>query len=393
MNQKTRALVVLIAGFVLLGMPGSALSVAWPSVADDLGRNLGDLGVLTVVTGTGYALVSVMSGSITKRMSAGLVLVGGAVAAAVGLGVYSFADGWGWFVVGAIPIGIAGGALDSIGNAYVAVRHGARPMGLIHAAFGFGSMLAPLFMTALVALGMSWRVGFMGLAVAQLALAVAMFVVASVIRMPMEGHKDRPVRGGSTVLLGASVWTFFIYAGMEGSTGFWAYTLLTEGQGVSVGVAGVAIAAHWAALFVSRLLLGILGDRIPPRSTVTASGIGIVVGLSLLWWNPTTPIAIAGLVLAGFANGPVFPLEVTLTRRRFGEAYTPWAVGYQLSAATVAIAIVPAVIGILVNLSGPAVIGAALVVLSLIVLVSLEGLRVISVRSEAVGLAEPAHTR
>jgi len=241
-------------------------------------------------------------------------------------------------------------------------------------------------MTGLLAIGLSWRAGFAALAVLQLTLAVGFLLVGSTIRMPMEGISEGPRRAGSRSLLGLSVWTFFIYAGVEGSTGFWAFTLLTEGQGISDKVAGLAVAAHWGALFVSRLLLGIVGDRIDPNRTVTVSTAGIVVGLALMWWDPTSIVSIVGLVLAGFANGPVFPLEVTLTAGRFGDEYTPWAVGYQLSAATFSIAIVPAIIGFAVNRNGALVIGVMLMVLAVVMFVSVEALRLASRReAERVG--------
>jgi fucose permease len=378
MSSRTRLIVVLAYGFALLGMPGSALGVAWPSMAEDLARSLGDLGILTAVTGAGYAVVSLASGSLTKRIPAGALLVAAAVAAGVSLVIYAGADGWVWFVLASIPLGMAGGAIDAVGNAFVAVNRGAKAMGIIHAAFGFGAMIAPLMITALVALGLSWRSGFGILAGGEFILAVAYLTIASQVRMPMEGRKEKPVRLGRKRLLSLSVWTFFIYTGVEGSTGFWAFTLLVEGQGMDATVAGLAVAMHWGALFVSRLILGVVGDRMPYNATLTVSTGGIVVGLALVWWNPAVWVSIFGLVLAGFASGPIFPLEMLLTPRRFGSEFTPWAVGYQLSAAVAAIAVVPGAIGILVNAYDPLVIGPVLVVTALVMSVSVEVLRIMT---------------
>lgn len=388
-TARTRAIVVLIYAFVLLGMPGSALSVVWPSVADDLSRSLGDLGIITLAMGLAYGAVSMASGRLTSRFPASRLLLAAAVSSAVSLTVFAVADSWMWIVAAAVPLGMSGGAIDSIGNGFVAVKEDSSVMGFIHAAFGFGSMVAPLVMTGLLAAGLSWRMGFAAFAVLQLILAVGFFVVGSTIRMPMEGSSEKPHRSGSRSLLGLSVWTFFIYAGVEGSTGFWAFTLLTEGQGISDKIAGLAVAAHWGALFVSRLLLGIVGDRVDPNRTVAIAAAGIVGGLALMWWDPTSIVSIFGLVLAGFANGPVFPLEIVLTARRFGDEYTPWAVGYQLSAATFSIAIVPAIIGIAVNRNGALAIGAMLSVLAVVMFVSIEALRLAS-RSEAVAIGADA---
>jgi fucose permease len=376
MTSRTRSIVILAYSFVLLGMPGSALGVAWPSMAEDLARDLGDLGILTAVTGGSYAAVSLASGSLTKRIPAGTLLVAAAAAAGISLAVYAGADGFVWFVLASIPLGMAGGAIDAVGNAFVAVSRGAKSMGIIHAAFGFGAMIAPLMITALIALGLSWRSGFGILAGGEFILAVALLTIASQIRMPMEGRKQKPIRFGRKRLLSFSLWAFFIYAGVEGSTGFWAFTLLVEGQGMDATIAGIAVAMHWGALFVSRLVLGVVGDRMPYNATLTVSVVGIVLGLALLWWNPAGWVAIFGLVLAGFASGPVFPLQMLLTPRRFGSEFTPWAVGYQLSAAIAAIAVIPGAIGILVNEYGPLVIGPVLVVMALIMSVSVEVLRI-----------------
>jgi len=383
MVSRTRTIVVLVYGFVILGMPGSALGVAWPSMANDLTRSLGDLGILTLVMGASYALVSLAIGPLTKRFPAGAMLVAAAGLAGIGLVVFAGAEEWVWLVVASVPLGLAGGTIDAVGNAFVAVKRGPRAMGLIHAGFGFGAMLAPLMIAALFALGASWRWGFVVLAVGEFILALAYLSIAPGVRMPMEGRRERPVRRGRKRLLGISVWTFFIYAGVEGSTGFWAFTFLVEGQGMAATVAGLAVAAHWGALFVSRLVLGFVGHRIELNSTIAVSAGGIVVGLGLMWWNPAVWVSIAGLVLAGFASGPVFPLEILLTSERFGSEFTPWAVGFQLSAATAAIAIIPALIGFLVNIYGPLVIGPVLFILAGVMFASVEILRIASRRDLA----------
>ena len=389
MTSRTRSLVVLILGFALLGMPGAALGVAWPSMASDLGRALGDLGLLTIATGLSYAAVSFGIGALTRRLPAGRLLAVAAAAAAVGLAVYAVSGSWWWTLLASVPLGASGGVIDSIGNAFVAVTRGPRAMGAIHAAFGFGAMIAPLLITSLVALGASWRVGFAMIAVAEVVLAGAFISVRSAIRMPSEGTKGRPARIGSRRIVGMSVWVFFIYVGVEGSTSLWAFTLLTEGQGVSVVVAGYAVAAHWGALFASRLLLTLFGDRLEPNRTITASVVLITVSLSLVWWNPAVWVTVSGLVLAGFANGPVFPFEMLLTPGRVGAEFTPWLVGYQLSAATLSIAIVPALIGLLVNVRGPLVIAPVLVVLGAATAVSTEALRRLSAREVALAPGAP----
>ena len=381
--RRPTPLAALLVGFVLLGMPGAALGVAWPDMAESFGRNLGDLAVISVVSGVAYGTMSLAGGRLTQRFSAGRLMVLGAASAVFALAIIALADSFWWAVAAAVPLGFSGGAIDAIGNGYFAVFRGARAMGAIHAAYGLGAAIAPFYLTWLIANGVSWRIGFASLAVAEVALVVLMALVASEIRMPMEGRTDRPVRWGRKRLLGLSVWTFFIYSGVELSIGAWAFTLLSEGQMISVAIAGTAVSLHWVALFASRLLLSYLGDRLPANLTIGVSAVGVLVGVGLVWWNPYAAVTVAGLVIAGFFSGPIFPLETTLTSARFGAEYAPWAVGYQLGGATFSVAVFPLLIGYMVNTRGPLAIAPILFVISILLLVSVEALRVASERERS----------
>jgi fucose permease len=358
-------------------------------VADEFGRQLGDLGLIVLVIGLAYAAASSSIGRLSRFVSARTLLIVAAGLGASSLAAFSVSDVWAVLVVAAIPLGISGGIIDAVGNGFVASNESARVMGFIHAAFALGAMLAPLLIAVIAVLGGSWRTGFAILALAETLLALGFWFWAGPVRLPMEGRRDAPRRFGSPLLLGLSVWVFFAYAAVEGNTGLWAFTLLTEGQGAGDAIAGLAVAAHWGALFASRLLLGFAGDRVDANRTIGVSTVGIVLGLVLLWWHPSTAVAVAGLILAGFASGPVFPLEMLLTPARFGTEYTGHVAGYQLAAATASIAVTPAIIGWIVNQWGPLTIGGSLVVLGVITAVSVEILRWRSDRERPASEATP----
>jgi hypothetical protein len=54
------------------------------------------------------------------------------------------------------------------------------------------------------------------------------------------------------------------------------------------------------------------------------------------------------LVVTGLALAPIFPLLMTGTPARLGSDFAPWAVGYQLAAATAGAAAIPGGLGALV---------------------------------------------
>ncbi len=376
MTTKNRLFAVMATSFVLLGMPMAAMGVAWPSAAEDLGRTIGELGLVTFSYGAGYTVSTLVSGELTRRFSTGPLLVVAAFAAAGSLAVLTLTSIWAPFLGAMFLLGVAGGLLDSGVNAYVAVHRGARSMGIIHTGFGLGSAIGPLFVTVLLAAGLSWRIAFASLATADLLLAVAFVTTVGALDRTNRRSGDRPTVDGKGVILGLSVTVFFLYAGVAAGTGAWAFSLLTEGRGISTGIAGLAVAGYWGAMTVSRVALGILGDRIDPRRALTASGTATVASLLVLWIALPPWLGLVALIFSGFAHGSVFPLEMLLTARRFGATYTPWAVGYEIAGANIGVAVVSGGIGLLVSRWDIAAVAPVLFFVSVMLLAAIEALRI-----------------
>ena len=62
-------------------------------------------------------------------------------------------------------------------------------------------------------------------------------------------------------------------------------------------------------------------------------------------FDPFPLSAEIGLLLLGFAVGPIFPLLIATTPARFGDAHAANGVGFQISAAALAQALLPWLIG------------------------------------------------
>jgi fucose permease len=95
----------------------------------------------------------------------------------------------------------------------------------------------------------------------------------------------------------------------------------------------------------------------------------------VLWWSPESWIGAVSLIFAGFAHGPVFPLEMLLTPRRFGAALTATVVGFEIAAANVGGALLPGLMGFAVGLQGLSILPPLLVVNAVVLLAAIEILR------------------
>ncbi len=356
-----RLIVVAFLLFVALGLSQGVLGVAWPSMRLDMSRPLSDLGVLLAIGTGGYFVAGVVSGWLTRRLGVGHLLTATMALGTVSLAGYGVAKSWPLLLVSAIGVGVTGGLIDSVVNSYVALRHGTRTMNLLHASFGIGATAGPILVASTLARGLSWRTAFLVLAVAELVLLVT---VASVRRRWPEASQetgaaaaDHHVGGPIAGLLGL----FFLYVGLELAAGQWAYSLLTEGRGVTEFIAGLWVALYWGGLTGGRLLLGVIGDRIGGRTVLHMSMIGTILGCAIFWWDPAG-LGAFGLPVAGVSLAGIFPTLVALTPSWVGSERAPTVIGYQIAASSVGAASLPWIAGRFIDSAGLESLGPFLVV-------------------------------
>ncbi|HET9516563.1 MAG TPA: MFS transporter [Actinoplanes sp.] len=374
---RTRGSLLLLAylGFVSLGLPDGLLGVGWPSIRDEFAVSTASVGFVLAVGTAGYLAASVAGGFSVARLGVGLLLTVSTLTAAVALIGYALSPTFVVLVCLALLLGLGSGAVDSGLNAYAAVAFGPRHMNWLHAFFGFGVALGPLIMTAVLQAGYSWRWGYVVVAAAQILLAIAfgLRIQSWTARAVGVAAAGAQVRRRATLTLPA-VWvgalSFAVYTGIELGAGLWAFVLLTDGRGLSVGAAGAGVSAYWGALFVGRIVFGVVAERVGSRAVLTTGLVGVVAGTALLALPAPAAVAVAGLVVTGFAAAPVFPLLTLTTADRVGAAHADRAIGLQIAAAGLGGAAVPAGIGAVmqqhgVDWLGPALLGMAVALLVL----------------------------
>lgn len=376
-RRRHIALVILaFVAFVSLGLPDGVLGVAWPSMRHGFGLPVSRLGVLLICGTAGYLTASLSSGPITRHMGVGKLLVWSTTAAGLGLAGLALAPSWWWLLPGMFLGGLGAGGIDAGLNAFAAERFSARMMSWLHACYGIGATLGPLLMTAVLVLGQSWRWGY---AVLALVMGVLAWFFTVTLRLwtadPHEGQADPPAHVRAPFratlrlpLAWLHVGVFWLYCGVEVCAGQLVYTLFTEGRGVRPEVAGPVVAGYWAALTVGRIVFGWLAagwsrDRILRIGTLTAP-----VAVLLIWADLSNGASFAALWLLGFALAPIFPMMVSATPPRMGRAHGPNAVGMQMAAASLGVAILPGVGAVLMRRAGLEAVGAYMLALSLGVL-------------------------
>jgi fucose permease len=443
-------LVLVFVGFVSLGLPDGLLGVAWPSIRQTFGLPLDALGALFFTTVCGYLAASLASGWVVRRTGVGMLLALSALATAVGLLTFALAPAWSAIVLIGVVAGLGGGAIDAGLNSYVALAHSPRLLTWLHACFGIGAAAGPAIMMTVLSAGQPWRVGYAIVGGGQLILGLCFLLTrrqwqprprAPSPRPPSHhepvatpgagaGRSDGASSGPSPRLAPPSadagaqapagslrarsgptatparlerevrplhwhpaVWLsillFLVYTGVETAAGQWAYTLFVEGRAISPQAAGVAVSVYWGALAVGRLLAGLIADRVAPSSLTRWSMAGVLAGAVLIWLNLAPWVSVAGLGLMGLAAAPIFPALIGVTPHRFGAAEAATVIGFQVAAASLGIAGLPALAGVLAARLGLEVIPGLLIFASLLML----GLHEAVLRLTARPVSQPAPAR
>ncbi|MGN9813209.1 MFS transporter [Micromonospora sp. BQ11] len=392
---RPRASLLLLAylAFVSLGLPDGLIGVAWPSMRTDLGVPTEAVGLLLFAGTAGYLTSSVLAGFTLARLGVGRLLAVSTLLASLALTGYASAPHLTLLIGCALVLGLGSGAIDSGLNAYAAGAFGPRHMNWMHAFFGLGVAIGPLIMTGVLSAGLAWRWGYGSVAAAQLALALAFALTVRAWRDrgpaagsapdPAGGELDTaapapavaptlaPVRVRDTLRLPAA-WlgalAFAVYVAIEVAAGLWAFLLLTEGRGMSAAVAGGAVSAYWGSLFVGRVVQGVVAERLGTARILRGSLLGMAVGAGLVAVPGPAWLAVAGLVVVGFAAAPVFPLLTLTTAERVGAAHADRVIGLQIGAAGLGAALVPAGIGVLISRTSVEVLGPTLLVLAVVLL-------------------------
>ena len=373
---RRKAFRTLAFGFIVLGMARTVTGVIWPSVAETFNRPIAQLGLVTLLFGSGYTLSSLLSGRFVARRGIGQILVSAAATALAALAALAVSPSWSVFLFSVAVLGFGGGLVDSATNTYVALGRDARAMGLIHGVFGLGAVGGPLLVTLLLTAGMSWRFAFAALAIAQAAYVLGLWAFArdlSVDAHTESAGKERGLIRDSTAI--ASLAAFFLYAGVGGGAGVWAFTYLTEEVGIAGTASGLVVAAYWGALTASRLAIGAIGDRFDANTLLRWSGAATVGAFCVMWWADAPWLAAMALVFAGFAHGPFFPLEILLTAVRFSADRTAKMVGFEIAAANVGAALLPGLMGVAVGIESLAVIPPILTINACLLWGAIETLR------------------
>jgi fucose permease len=367
-----------LGSFVLLGLPDGMLGTAWPSMRASFGAPVSALGLILLVTTAGSVVVTAFVGPLIRRLGVPALLAVAGLLAALGYTGYAVAPGL-WLVLGvSVLLGVSAGMMDAGLNTAVALTGRQRLLNLLHGAYGVGTALGPLVVTAAILTG-SWRPAYLIQVCLDLAMAALWLrqrrrdrrrdPARAPVSVPATMTDSHPAarwsrrRYRAVVIAGMSV--FFVYTGLEVGAGQWEASFCRGQLHMSAGATGLAVFGYWGALTAVRI--GLAFRPVRPQAVVRwGSGIAVLAAATI-WWRPTVAVAVIGFVVLGGALAGVFPALIALTPVRLGEQRAHNVISWQVGAAAAGGAGLSAMIGLLIGTTSLAALGPAITILALIV--------------------------
>lgn len=312
------------AGMFVFGIVMALLGAVMPVLSERIAFGLGDAGTLFLVMNASMLLASLVVGPAMDHFGLKLPLVVGSVLVGFGLAGFTLASTFAALLPAAAILGFGGGALNAGANTLVADLHDdpdvkASALNLLGVFFGFGALLLPFSIGALLA-----SAGLRGLLAAGAVLCGIIAMVAWLQPFPVpkqaQGltvHEMR--RFATTPLVLALAFLLFFQSGNEFMLGGYFATFLTRELASPVERASYFLAAYWASIMLSRLALSRLVGRFGPQRIVFVGALLSAAGAVIVALAASTSIAVLGVLITAAALAGIFPTVLGIAGGAFRD--------------------------------------------------------------------------
>ena len=356
----TLLLCIIYLGFVALGLPDSLFGTAWPTIQPQFGLPLSYAGFVTMTISGGTILASLLSDRLTFRFGAAKVTAFSVAATAAALFGFSRATAFWQLVVFAVPLGLGAGAVDAALNNFVALHFSSRHMSWLHCFWGLGASVSPFIMGFWLSKDLRWDRGYLSVALILAALAVVLFLSLPLWKTP-EIRADEHLRTAPKTLrqifalpgIFYVLFGFFSYCTIEGIIFAWTSSFLVHMHALPPENAARFASFFYLGMTFSRFVTGFFADRLGDRKMIRLGYLITFAGLLLVLLPFGSPIpALAGLLIAGFGCGPVYPAIIHATPDVFGKENSQAVVGVQMASAYSGTTFMPPLFGLFANRFG-----------------------------------------
>ncbi|MDA0174560.1 MFS transporter [Solirubrobacter taibaiensis] len=334
----TRATRAVYAVFILSGFAFASWASRIPQVRDSLELSPRQLGLVLLAMAIGSVISMPLAGLVVSRLGAARTITVMALVAAAGLVTAGIGQSVGVLpvVIGLFLFGAGNGTWDvamNVEGSAVEQKLGKAIMPRFHAGFSVGTVAGALIGAGMVALGVS--------PTAHLIAVAALVAIAGPLAvrdfLAVEHSEETTQRGNPlkawteprTLLIGVFV---FAAAFTEGTGNDWLAVATIDGYDAADALGSLTFALFLAAMTLGRWFGPAVLDRYGRVPTLRVLSLAALVGLALVVWGGSLPVAMAGAILWGLGTALGFPVGMSAAsddpRHAAGRVSVVATVGY-----------------------------------------------------------------
>jgi fucose permease len=356
--------------FILVGWTGLLVPSLLRVLQGDFARSDAEFGLVYLVIALLFATGALSSGLIAGHIGRRVVNATAALLIAGGMALEAVAPSWPVFLAGAGLAGAGCGSIVAMGSSVImdlSAPGSGSGLSRLHLFYSLGALAAPVTISALMSLGIEWRLiaaatGLAGLALAEpLSRAGAVPPRPRFPVTPTTAEREAARLTGLGLALAGLGLAIACYVAAESGVSSWHVGFLADEP---MTAATLALSLFWTGIAAGRVVASRVADRFDPvrftASCAWAGGIAILAAVGLA----SGPVRISLFLAAGFAFGPVYPMIMAVAGSLFPHRAAAVA-GIVTSAGVVGSITYPPLVGLIASFAGlgTGMLGAAFLIL------------------------------
>lgn len=334
---------------MVFGMVLTSYSPMLPSIAETFSLSVSQSGIIFSANFIGFVAFILFGGILADRIGKKKVFVAAVVGFALSLIIFPISSNFLGVCIVMAFIGGFGGIIETVTNAVISDINPTKAsfyVNMTQVFFGVGAVLGPIVASVVVASGIKWQAYYFGMGV--ISVVIALLIVLA--KVPNIQSTD----GISLVIFKGLMrdkrfllicLCMFLYTGSEVGSWGWMSTFLKGNMNFGIIKSGIAVAAFWASMTISRFICGFLTFKFNIRWIIITLAFFSSIFVFLMGFEVSEGVMWFVIIGLGFSFSSQWPLIASFGSEKYpassgtvfallvgsgglGGTVIPYAMGY-----------------------------------------------------------------
>ncbi|KAH7873917.1 major facilitator superfamily domain-containing protein [Lentinula edodes] len=302
------------------GMSDGSLGAQLDSIQSHYDLTFSVVSLIFLANAAGWLLASFLNIYLLHYLDLWRTLILASISNIIGSAIIVSAPPFPVFVIALFFIGIGACIYDASFAAYTAHFDEGPAMSLLFAAFGFGALIAPLVVVAMLENDVPWNMYYyVPLGISILNAPLLWIIFGSYSSPKVENTQTSALKSFTLVIRNHNVVAGGILTALSMASGeiftSWLVSFMTDIRHGNDAAMRYVLSGYWVGLILGRLLLAYATSRIGPWISLTIYGTFAIGFLAILQFVDNVPANAVAASLTGFFQAPSTPMIISLSSK------------------------------------------------------------------------------